>query len=90
MKVRGNSLFLVCKRNNSDTMGSFEVWIDGEKANTIDTNQKDGWGDPYAFQAVKRINVHDMEVEIIPTDDSTGKTIEIFGIACSQVDSIKF
>ncbi|MCH5194817.1 MAG: SGNH/GDSL hydrolase family protein [Oscillospiraceae bacterium] len=90
MKVRGNSLFLVCKRNNSETMGSFEVWIDGQKANTINTNQKDGWGEPYAFQVIKWSSVRDMEVEIVPTEDSAGKTIEIFGIACSQVDSISF
>ena len=89
MTVRGNSLFFVCKRNNSETMGSFEVWIDGEKVTTINTNQKDGWGDPYAFQAIKWQSVHDMEVEIVPTEDSVGKTIEIFGIACSQMDGLK-
>lgn len=87
MTVKGNSLFFVCKRNNSATMGSFDVYIDGERVNTIDTNQSDGWGEPYAFQAIKWQGIHDMEIELVPTEDSVGKTIEIFGIACSQNES---
>ncbi len=90
MHVRGNSLFFVCKRNNSSSMGKFDVYIDGEKITTIDTNQPDGWGEPFAFQAIKWQNVHDMEVEVVPAEDSAGKTIEIFGIACSQNDSLSF
>ena len=87
LTVKGNSLFLVCKRNNSDTMGKFDVMINGNKAGTIDTNQSDGWGDPYAFQVIKWQGIKDMEVEIIPTEDSAGKTIEIFGIAYTQNES---
>ncbi len=87
MTVKGNSLFFVCRRNNSDTMGKFEVYINGEKAGTIDTNQKDGWGDPWAFRAIKWQSVKDMEVELVPTADSAGKTIEIYAIACSQNSS---
>ncbi|MGN0675366.1 MAG: SGNH/GDSL hydrolase family protein [Oscillospiraceae bacterium] len=87
MNVKGNSLFLVCKRNNSSTMGKFEVYINGEKAATIDTNKSDGWGDPWAFQVIKWQGIKDMEVEIIPTEDSAGKTIEIFAIGCSQNES---
>ncbi len=87
LNVKGNSLFLVCRRNNSDTMGKFDVMINGNKAGTIDTNQKDGWGDPYAFQVIKWQGIKDMEVEIIPAEDSAGKTIEIYGIAFSQNES---
>lgn len=87
LTVKGNSLFLVCRRNNSDSMGKFDVMINGNKAGTIDTNQKDGWGDPYAFQAIKWQGIKDMEVEIVPTEDSAGKTIEIYGIAFSQNES---
>lgn len=87
LTVKGNSLFLVCKRNNSDTMGKFDVMINGNKAGTIDTKQSDGWGDPYAFQVIKWQGIKDMEVEIIPSEDSAGKTIEIFGIACTQNES---
>lgn len=90
LTVKGNSFFFICKRNNSDTMGKFEVYIDGTKAATIDTNQKDGWGEPYAFQVIKRSGVHEMNVEIVPTEDSAGKTIEIFGIAYSANEDITF
>ena len=87
MNIRGNSFFLVCKRHNNASMGKFEVYINGTKAATIDTNQKDGWGDPWAFQVIKWQSVKDMEVEIVPTADSTGKTIEIYAIACTQNSS---
>lgn len=87
MTVKGNSLFFVCKRHNSDTMGKFEVYINGAKAGTINTNQKDGWGDPWAFQAIKWQSVKDMEVELVPTEDSAGKIIEIYAVACSQNES---
>ena len=87
MNIRGNSFFFVCKRNNSASMGKFEVYINGAKAATIDTNQKDGWGDPWAFQVIKWQSEKDMEVEIVPTADSAGKTIEIYAIACTQNSS---
>ena len=87
MNIKGNSFFLVCKRNNNASMGKFEVYINGAKAATIDTNQKDGWGDPWAFQVIKWQSVKDMEVEIVPTADSAGKTIEIYAIACTQNSS---
>lgn len=90
LTVKGNSLFLVCKRNNSDTMGKFDVYVDGLKAAAIDTNQKDGWGDPFAFQATKRSGVREMSVEIVPTEDSAGKTIEIFGIAYTANEELTF
>lgn len=90
LTVKGNSFFFICKRNNSDTMGKFDVYIDGTKATTIDTNQRDGWGEPYAFQVIKRSGVHEMNVEIVPTEDSAGKTIEIFGIAYSANEDLTF
>lgn len=88
MTVKGNSLFFVCKRYESDTMGKFEVYINGAKAGTIDTNQKGGWGDPWAFRAIKWQGVKDMEVELVPTEDSAGKIIEIYAVACTQNNSI--
>lgn len=87
MNIKGNSFFLVCKRQNNSSMGKFEVYINGAKAATIDTNQKDGWGDPWAFQVIKWQSVKDMEVEIVPTADSAGKTIEIYAVACTQNSS---
>ncbi|MCM1330740.1 MAG: SGNH/GDSL hydrolase family protein [Ruminococcus sp.] len=93
MTVTGNSFFLVCRRNNSETMGKFEVYIDGKRAATIDTNQSDGWGDPYAFQAIRWSGVHEMNVElvpIVPEGDSAGKTIEIFAVGVTANEELKF
>ncbi|MBQ7980486.1 MAG: SGNH/GDSL hydrolase family protein [Oscillospiraceae bacterium] len=87
MNIKGNSFFLVCRRYNGTDMGKFEVYINGAKATTIDTNQADGWGDPWAFQVIKWQSVKDMEVEIVPTADSAGKTIEIYAVACTQNSS---
>lgn len=82
--VNANGLFIICKRNNSASMGKFEVYINGERAKVVDTNQKDGWGDPYAFKIIKWQNTKEMEVEIRPAEDSLQKDIEILGIGFSS------
>ena len=84
MTVKGNSLFLVCRRHKNSTTGSFEVYINGDRAAAIDTNHPDGWGDPWAFQVIKWQSVKDMEIEIVPTAESVGKPIEIYAIGCTQ------
>lgn len=81
--VTGNSLFLICKRNKSDAMGKIEVYIDGQRAKIIDTNDADGWGDPYAYQVIKWQSVKTMEVEVRIAEGSEDKTVEILGIAAS-------
>lgn len=82
--VNANGIFLVCKRNNNSSMGKFEVYINGARAATIDTNQADGWGDPYAFKVIKWQETKDMEIEIRPTEDSLQKTIEILAVGFSS------
>lgn len=82
--VNANGLFIVCKRNNSESMGKFEVYINGERAKVVDTNQKDGWGDPYAFKIIKWQDKKQMEVEIRPAEDSLQKNIEILAIGFSS------
>lgn len=82
--VNANGLFIICKRNNSASMGKFEVYINGERAKVVDTNQKDGWGDPYAFKIIKWQNTREMEVEIRPAEDSLQKDIGILGIGFSS------
>lgn len=81
--VSANGLFIVAKRNNNASMGKFEVYINGERAKIVDTNQSDGWGDPYAFKIIKWQETKDMEVEIRPAEDSLQKNIEILGIGFS-------
>ncbi|MGN0599606.1 MAG: SGNH/GDSL hydrolase family protein [Oscillospiraceae bacterium] len=82
--VDANGLFIICRRNNNDSMGKFEVYINGERAKTVDTNQKDGWGDPYAFKIIKWQETKNMEIEIRPAEDSLQKNIEILGIGFSS------
>lgn len=81
--VSANGLFVVAKRNNNASMGKFEVYINGERAKIVDTNQSEGWGDPYAFKIIKWQDTKDMEVEIRPAEDSLQKNIEILGIGFS-------
>lgn len=86
--VTGNSLFLVCKRNNSADMGKIEVYIDGTRAKIIDTNDKDGWGDPYAYQVIKWQSVKTMDVEIKIAEGSENKTAEILAIGYSANEPV--
>lgn len=81
--VSANGLFIVAKRNNNASMGKFEVYINGTRAKVVDTNQSEGWGDPYAFKIIKWQETKDMEVEIRPAEDSLDKNIEILGIGFS-------
>ena len=64
-------------------MGKIEVYIDGQRAKIIDTNDADGWGDPYAYQVIKWQSVKTMEVEVRIAEGSEDKTVEILGIAAS-------
>lgn len=82
-RVNANGLFIICRRNNNASMGKFEVYINGTRAKVVDTNQSDGWGDPYAFKIIKWQETKDMEVEIRPAEDSLQKNIDILGIGFS-------
>ena len=82
--VNANGLFLVCKRNNNASMGKFEVYINGARVATINTNQTEGWGDPYAFKVIKWQETKEMEIEIRPTEDSLRKNIEILAVGFSS------
>ena len=88
--VNANALFLVCNRKNSDAMGKIDVFINGEKAKTINLNDPDGWGDPYAYQVIKWQSVKTMEVEVRAAEGYEDKLIEILGIAYSINDPITF
>ncbi len=82
--VNANALFVIYKRNNNASMGSFDIYMDGEKLKTVSTNQKDGWGEAFSEQIIKFQSVKEMNIEIRPSDESEGKTVEILGIAYSQ------
>lgn len=76
----GNSLFLVCHRNNNSSMGKMEIYVNDRKLSVIDTNSKDGWGDPWAYQIIKWQTVKTMEVRVEVPADSKDKTCEILAI----------
>lgn len=86
-KATASSVFVLFKRNNSDTMGSFDVYINGAKVKTIHSNQKDGWNEPYSELAIKFQTVKDMDIEIRPSEGSEDKNITILGVAVAAQES---
>lgn len=81
LKTTANSFFVIFKRNNSDAMGSFDVYLNGAKLKTINTNQSDGWGEAFSQQVIRFNSVKDMDIEIVPSENNEDKTIEILGFA---------
>lgn len=79
----GNSLFIVCHRNNKDIMGSMIVYISDNPV-TINTNMKDGWGDPWAYQVFRQDTITTMAVRIEVPKDSADKICEILAIGVTN------
>lgn len=79
-----NSFWVVYKRNNSDSMGSIDVYLNGNKLKTINSNDKDGWGDPYSAQVIKFSNLTDMDIEIKVSEGSEDKEIMILGFGYTK------
>lgn len=84
LSVNANAFFVIYKRNKSDSYGAFDVYLNGEKLKTVNTDQKDGWGEAFSEQIIKYQSVKDMEIEIRPAEGSEDKSIEILGFAFSQ------
>ncbi len=83
LTAEGRAVFVVIKRNNKDVCGTFEVYINGARANTISTKQKAGWGEAYAVQVIKFAEPHKMDIEIRPAEGEEKKSIDILGVAVS-------
>ncbi|MCM1577862.1 MAG: SGNH/GDSL hydrolase family protein [Ruminococcus sp.] len=81
VRVNGSSFFVIYKRDNKDERGAFDIYLDGEKLTTVNTNQKDGWGEAYSQQIIKFQTEKEMNFEIRPSEGSKGKKIEILGFA---------
>ncbi|MGN0639055.1 MAG: GDSL-type esterase/lipase family protein [Huintestinicola sp.] len=84
LNTTANAFFVIFKRNNSDTMGSFDVYMNGAKLKTVNTNQSDGWGEAFSQQVIKFQSVKDMDIEIVPSEGNGDRTIEILGFASSS------
>lgn len=84
LKTTANSFFVIFRRDNKDTMGSFDVYMNGAKLKTINTNQTDGWGEAFSQQVIRFSTVKDMDIEIVPSENNGDKTIEIVGFASAS------
>ena len=84
IKAKGNSFFVIYKRNKTETMGSVDVIINGLKLKTINSYDKDGWGDPFTADIIRFTDVKDMEIEIKPAPNSDGKEFDILGFGISE------
>lgn len=82
--VTGNAVFLIYHRSNTGNMGSADVYINGEKAMTIDARDPDGWGEPYSKLLVKSKTVETYSIEIYPHQSSAEGIFDIYGIAYTQ------
>lgn len=90
VSAHGTSFFVIYKRNNSDSMGSFDVYLNGTKCMTVNTNQEDGWGESFSEQIMRFNKVKDAELEIVPSPGSEGKQICILGFGCAENESLSF
>lgn len=82
--VTGNAVFLIYHRNKTANMGSADVYVNGEKAMTINAQDPSGWGDPWSQMIVKSKTIETYEIEIVPCEGTEDKLFEIYGIAYTQ------
>lgn len=82
--VTGNAVFLIYHRGNRGNLGSADVYINGEKAMTLDAKDPDGWGEPYSKLLVKSKTVETYDIEIHPHGSSEEGIFDIYGIAYTQ------
>lgn len=81
--VSGSSFFVIYKRDNKEERGAFDVYLNGEKLTTVNTCQKDGWGEAFSQQIIKFQTTKEMDFELRPSEGSEDKTIEILGFAAA-------
>lgn len=84
LKVKGSSFFVIYRRNNNSGMGSFDVFINGEKIKTVNTSQSDGWGEAFSEQIIKFQSEKEMEIEIRCSEGSEDKNVQLLGFAAAS------
>lgn len=82
--TKGNTLFVIYRRNKTEDMGSFDILVNGAKLKTINTYNKDSWGEAFPELVIKFQTNKDMTVEIVPCEGSEDKKIQILGIGSAE------
>lgn len=84
LKVNASAFFVIYRRNKNDSMGSFDVYINGEKVKTVNTCQSDGWGEAFSEQVIKFQTAKEMDIEIRCAEGSEDKEVQILGFAAAS------
>jgi len=79
--MTGKDLFVVYVNNNNAKYGTFEVYVDGELAQTVNTNDSSGWGGATFKTIINKSSAKQHTVEIKVPEDSLDKTIQLIGFA---------
>lgn len=84
--ARGRTFFMIFRTNKAALMGSVDVYINGELVKTVNSRDTSGgWGGPAAEVVAEYDEVTDMDIEIRPAADDTGrKTFNLFAVAVTQ------
>lgn len=62
----GSAFFLIYKTNNTDKMGSVDIYINGELAKTIDSHEEYGWGGAAAMVVAEYDTVGIWRLKFVP------------------------
>ena len=89
-KVNANSLFIVYKQENSENVGSIDIFRDGKRVYTINANDPDGWYNPVAERVISNLDPMDMEIEIRMSEGYEDKDFEVLAIGFTQNEQFTY
>ncbi len=79
-EIECRSLFLVYKEANNDTYGTAEVYVDGEKVYTIDSNKEAGWYNPVPVRVYRGTECKNIKVEVRMQEGDEDKLFYLLAI----------
>ena len=88
--MNANSLFIVYKQENSENVGSIDIFRDGKRVYTINANDPDGWYNPVAERVISNLDPMDMEIEIRMSEGSEDKDFEVLAIGFTQNEQFTY
>ena len=74
------SLFLVYKEANNASFGTAEVYVDGEKVYTIDSNKSSGWYNPVPVRVYRGQECKNVKVEIRMQEGEEEKSFSLLAV----------